>query len=79
MTKKNTLITISIRVFRHFVRTINSYANTLKFNTIANTTNKIAANFVDFTKAPSIERPLFCPQYDSAAPLIVPSPADLPS
>ena len=34
---------------------------------------------VAITSLPSIERPLFLPQYVSAAPLIAPSPADLPS
>ena len=34
---------------------------------------------VALTKRPSFERPLFLPQYVSATPAIVPSPADLPS
>ena len=34
---------------------------------------------VIFTKVPSMERPLFFPQYVSAAPLIAPRPAALPS
>ena len=38
------------------------YAKTFKFNTTAKSINKTAKNFVDFTSAPSMERPLFCPQ-----------------
>ena len=36
--------------------------NTPRFSTTASKMNKIARNFVDFTSAPSMERPLFCPQ-----------------
>lgn len=41
--------------------------------------NNTASTFVALTSVPSMERPLFCPQYVSAIPAIVPSPADLPS
>lgn len=41
--------------------------------------NKTTNAVVNFTSIPSMERPLFLPQYVSAAPLIAPSPADLPS
>ena len=41
--------------------------------------NSTAHVTVALTKRPSFERPLFLPQYVSATPAIVPSPADLPS
>ena len=43
------------------------------------TKNKAAAIFVNFSSPPSMERPLFFDQYDSAIPEIAPSPALLPS
>ena len=49
------------------------------FNKQARTINAMTNTLVSFTSIPSIERPLFLPQYVSAAPAIAPSPADLPS
>ena len=41
--------------------------------------NSATRILVPVTSLPSMERPLFLPQYVSAAPAIAPSPADFPS
>ena len=41
--------------------------------------NKVPIIVVALTSPPSMERPLFLPQYVSAAPAIAPSPCCLPS
>jgi len=46
---------------------------------MASKKKETAKYLVILTSVPSMERPLFLPQYVSAAPLITPSPADFPS
>ena len=56
----------SIESIKKSIEIANKYSSgdlkTLRFSTTASTRKRIARNFVDFTSAPSIERPLFCPQ-----------------
>lgn len=49
------------------------------FKAMERTKNPTTSHLVIFTNVPSIERPLFLPQYVSAAPAIAPRPSDLPS
>lgn len=49
------------------------------FNAMERSKNPTTSHFVIFNKLPSIERPLFLPQYVSAAPAIEPRPSDFPS